>query len=305
MVDVKLQSVDFSASNLSEANLSNSNLFFAECYNSNFNKANLRNTNLWCSHLDWANFDDCDLREASFMEANLSGATFRRSNLEGASLVAARLVKTDFQDANMNNCFVHGVSVWNVNLKGCSQTNLTITRDDEPTITIDNLEISQFIYLLLHNEKIRGVIDTMGRKAVLILGRFKPDRKVILDAIKDELRNLNYVPILFDFDKPITLDLTETIVTLAHLSRFVIADLTEPSSIPHELMSFVRDLPSVPVQPIILRDQKPYAMLEHLHHYHWFLPTYEYESQQQLLSELRDRIILPAERKVNEIRPEL
>ena len=36
---------------------------------------------------------------------------------------------------------------------------LVITRWDEPTITVDNIEVAQFIYLMLHNQKIRDVID--------------------------------------------------------------------------------------------------------------------------------------------------
>ena len=42
----------------------------------------------------------------------------------------------------------------------------------EPKVTVDNIEVAQFIYLLLHNGKIRDVIDTVTSKAVLILGRF-------------------------------------------------------------------------------------------------------------------------------------
>ena len=34
-------------------------------------------------------------------------------------------------------------------------------------ITIDNLEVAQFVYLLLHNEKIREVIDTIGQECVV------------------------------------------------------------------------------------------------------------------------------------------
>ena len=52
--------------------------------------------------------------------------------------------------------------------------------------------MAQFIYLLLHNEKIREVIDTITSKAVLILGRRTPARKAVLDAIRDELRRRNY-----------------------------------------------------------------------------------------------------------------
>ena len=41
---------------------------------------------------------------------------------------------------------------------------------------------------MLHNQKIRDVIDTITSKAVLILGRFTPERKAVLDALREELR---------------------------------------------------------------------------------------------------------------------
>jgi hypothetical protein len=43
---------------------------------------------------------------------------------------------------------------------------LVITRFNEPEITVDNLEVAQFIYRLLHNEKIREVIDTITANGV-------------------------------------------------------------------------------------------------------------------------------------------
>ena len=49
---------------------------------------------------------------------------------------------------------------------------MTITTAREPEITVDNIEVAQFVYLLLHNQKIRDVIDTFCKKVVLILGRF-------------------------------------------------------------------------------------------------------------------------------------
>jgi hypothetical protein len=63
-------------------------------------------------------------------------------------------------------------------------------------------------------------------KVVLVLGRFTPDRKVVLDAIRDELRKRDYAPVLFDFEKPSSRDITETVRTLVHMARFVIADIT-------------------------------------------------------------------------------
>jgi hypothetical protein len=87
-------------------------------------------------------------------------------------------------------------------LEGTKQQNLIITRENEPAVTVDN--IAQFMYLLLHNEDVRDVIDTVNSKAVLILGRFTDERKTVLDALREELRKRNYLPILFDFDVPAT-----------------------------------------------------------------------------------------------------
>ena len=54
------------------------------------------------------------------------------------------------------------MSAWRLELEATKQENLVITRDDEPAITVDNIEVAQFIYLLLHNKKIRDVIETQG-----------------------------------------------------------------------------------------------------------------------------------------------
>jgi hypothetical protein len=35
-------------------------------------------------------------------------------------------------------------------------------------VTVDNIEVAQFVYLLLHNEKIRDVIDTVGRGSLVL-----------------------------------------------------------------------------------------------------------------------------------------
>lgn len=104
---------------------------------------------------------------------------------------------------------------------------MVITPEELPIVTVDDLEVAQFVFLLLSNAKLRNVIDTIGKKAVLILGRFTTERKATLDALREELRKRDFVPILFDFEKPDHRDLTETVSTLAHLARFVIADLTD------------------------------------------------------------------------------
>jgi hypothetical protein len=71
---------------------------------------------------------------------------------------------------------------------------------------------------MLNNQQIRKVIDTITSKAVLILGRFSKERKPVLDALREELRKHDYLPILFDFDVPETRDITETVSLLARMA---------------------------------------------------------------------------------------
>ena len=137
---------------------------------------------------------------------------------------------TDLTGADLTGCRIYGVSAWGLKLEGTKQQNLVITRADEPEITVDNIEVAQFIYLMLHNEKIRDVIDTITSKAVLILGRFTDERKAVLDALREELRKRNYLPILFDFDKPTSQTTDETITLLARMARFIIADISDAKS---------------------------------------------------------------------------
>jgi Pentapeptide repeats (8 copies) len=151
--------------------------------------------------LNGANLFEANLTGAILFEANLFRATLREANLTEASLTRAILVDTQLNGANLVDCNVYGISVWNVQLEGAIQSNLRITPSDKPVIQVDNLEVAQFLYLLLNNERIRHVIDTITSKVVLILGRFTPERKAILDALRDELRNHNYTPVLFDFEK--------------------------------------------------------------------------------------------------------
>jgi hypothetical protein len=55
---------------------------------------------------------------------------------------------------------------------------------------------------------------------VLLLGRFTEDRIKILERLRQKLRGLGFVPMVFDFDKPKIRDFTETVRLLANLSRF-------------------------------------------------------------------------------------
>ena len=302
---------DLQATNLIEANLRGANLQGAvlnraEIWQADLTKANLCEATLVRADLDGSKLIESDLRRADLIETNLRFANLSGANLEGADLSRANLVRTNLSKANLSNCRIYGISAWKTNLNGATQSNLIISDHKESIITVDNLELAQFIYLLIDNAELRNIIDSVGRKVVLILGRFTPKRKAVIEAIRTELRNWNYVPVVFDFEKPTNRDMTEVVRTLAHLSRFVIADLTDPSSVPHELMSFVPFLPSVAVQPIINKGKQPYTMFEdNLGRYPWVLPIHEYETEDQLIAEIHDKIIRPTEDKVKEIHPDV
>ena len=189
---------------------------------------------------------------------------------------------------------------WNVDLTQAKQQNLRITRTNEGTITVDDLKIAQFIHTILNNENVRNVIDTLTTKLVLILGRFTPERKVVLEEAKRWLHAHDYVAVIFDFDRPTSRDFTETVVTLAHMARFIIADLTEPASIPKELEAIVPRL-AVPVQPIVQKGAKVYSMFRDYWKYDWVLEVWRYDDLADLRAGLLAHVVRPAESKAREL----
>jgi uncharacterized protein YjbI with pentapeptide repeats len=297
LIEADLRRANLSRADLRGADLRGVNLFEADLVEANLIGADLRGADLRGADLHGADLRGVNLFEADLVEANLIGADLRGANLQGAAMVG-----TILSGADLTGCRIYGISAWNLKLEATKQQNLVITGDKEPTITVDNIEVAQFIYLLLRNDKIRQVIDTITSKIVLILGRFTPERKAVLDALRDELRRRDYLPILFDFDKPASRDITETISLLARMARFVLADITDARSIPQELNIIVPDLPSVPVQPLLLKESSEYGMFEHYTRYPWVLPIHLYETQDQLISELDEQVIEPAERKAAEVR---
>jgi len=278
----------------------------ASLFECNLSGVNLHGANLSDSWLSWSCLRKADLRNSNLRLAHfegtiLIGADLRNAILEGTDLTNANLVDANLSGANLLACRIAGASAWGINLQGAKQRNLIITPNTDPSITVDDLEAGQILYWFLNNAKLGRFIDTVARKVVLILGRFTPELKAVLDAIREELRKRDYLPVLYDFDKPATRDITETMRTLAHLSRFIIADISDPKSIPLELQAVVPDL-AVPVQPLLLSGQNEFSMFVDLRKkYHWVLATHQYTDIADLLASLGDKVIAPAEAKAKEL----
>ena len=308
LTKANLNRVDFIFANLSGANAHKADFHGAELLGANLVVANLSGAKLNGVGLELTDLRGADLRDADLRGADLHGADLRDADLSGVDLSGANLsegnmVRTNFNGANLTGCRIYGVSAWDLKLQTAIQKDLIITRFRDPDLTVDNLEVAQFVYLLINNEKIRDVIDTITSKVVLILGRFTTERKEILDALREELRKCHYSPVLFDLEKPSSRNLTETITLLARMSRFIIADLTDAKSIPQELYAIIPHLPSVPVKPLLISSQKEYGMFESFRCYPWVLETYYYDSIEEILASIKEKIINPAEEKARELSP--
>jgi hypothetical protein len=79
-------------------------------------------------------------------------------------------------------------------------------------------------------------------------------------------------------NKTTSRDLTETITTLAHVSRFIISDATKAKSGPQELTSF-----------------------EHFKRFPWIFPIYKYVDKARRIYSLKKYVIELAEIKAQEL----
>lgn len=262
------------------------------------------------AHLKGAHLDGCKLREANLSGADLEGASLVKAEMAGANLRAAKmqgadlteadlksaiLVSTDLSHAKLNGAQVYGIAAWEVTLEGTEQRDLLVTRPDQPRITTDDLEVAQFIYVLLNHQKLRDVFNTTTQRGVLILGRFGGGGLDVLQAVADCLRQHGLVPIIFDFERPRQRNYTETVITLAGLCSFIIVDLSGPS-VPQELQAIVAATLRMPLVPIVEEGRKPAAMLADFQELDYFLgPPIRFNGIPALVAQIPERAIAPAQ----------
>ena len=311
LIRASLKEADLTGADLTGANLSNAsiingclqeaNLSGADLINVNLHGANLCEANLSGANLKGANLVNADLRRANLRGANLSGA-----NLSGANLNEAFLIHTNLRNANLTACSVYGTYLQDSQLEGATQHNLIITPANVPTISVDTLPFAQFIALLLKHQGLCEIIDIIAKKAVLILGSFPSERQAVLDVLQETLREYSYVPVFFDLQESKRKDLLETMNTLAHLSSFIIADLSGLWSTLDELTAVV----PLSNSPLIVIFQTPHeqqngqirhtdTQSDNLSANTRVLDVHPYADHQALLAPLKSSIIHAAERKAN------
>ncbi len=229
-------------------------------------------------------FDGAHFEEGDFSRADFRGATFRNTRFnktiltnavfDGATFVncnlnRVNLVGASFRVREITETVVYGLSAWDLQTSEDSkQSKLVIektyglysdlVREGKVPMMVDDIELAQFVYYLSNHKKLRDTLQVLNQKGVLLLGRFGDGGLERLSAIRAWLQKQGYMAMVFDFQRPENLSLTETIVTMAGLAKFVVADLSGPS-VPAELASIL----SQSKKPVLAFGD-PYALFSDL-----------------------------------------
>jgi hypothetical protein len=122
----------------------------------------------------------------------------------------------------------------------------------------------------------------------------------VLDAARNKLRELGFVPTSFNFERATWKDFLETLKILAELNLFIIADITNPKSSPVEMQADIPDV-RIPFAPICDRNEEPLPMFRYyLNNSEWVLEVVKYDSSAGLAKVLEDAVVKPALEKDEE-----
>jgi uncharacterized protein YjbI with pentapeptide repeats len=302
--EASLEGADFSNASLEFASFDEGFANFAIFHGAALERAQFVQAELMCAdfqgaNLHRANLGSADAQDSFWMKAHLEGAQLdgtklERADLSEADLTYAMLIDTDLTGADLSGAHVYGASVWGVELDGARQQSLVVTHWNEPVVYVDDLEVAQFLYTMLNHAKLRKAIAAVSSRGVLLLGRFSDGGLDLLQSLADGLRERGYLPIIFDFDRLENQSLTETVMVLVGLSRFVVANLSGPS-VPQELYATVPHF-KIPFVPIVEADRKPHGMAPDLLEYPWVVnPVLRFQNAADLLERLDAEVIAPAE----------
>ena len=267
-----------------------------------------------------------DLHRANLADADLTGSDLQHANLNGANLAGAKFSRcriygistwgvvgeptaqeslfitpmSDYLQPDVGDSAPSVVSAdnyWDFKHWATGMTTEVekIRTEEADALAVDDLEVAYLVYLFLDRPNFRRFIDNVTSHTVLILGRFTEPRMQVLQSMREAFRKHGYVPIIFDFEKPTRRDLTETILLLAGLARFVVADITDAKSLPQELQAIVPNLPSVPIVPVLESGSKEYGMFEHFKRYPWVLQVHSYEAGGTFADAMAEQVIKRAE----------
>jgi Pentapeptide repeats (8 copies) len=217
-----------------------------------------------------ANLNDADLRGLHLGRANLHKAKLRRAKLSGAVLAEADLREADLEGAEMIQTVLQQADLRKANLTGVWMIE-------------GNLVQTNLIGANLYGAKLQScdLFQAQLDEADLREANLQESRLISASLRKANLTGASVFGIAawnLDLEGAIQKDLV----------------------IPQELSTVVAQLPSVPVQPIILSTEQEWGMFEHFTRYQWVLPIVKYEDVEGIISNLTEQVIEPAEKRARE-----
>jgi len=296
---------NLSGASLAGACLKGANLGQASLFRAKLIRAVLRQASFFKSDLSEADLGEADIQGANLQEAVLERTSLRGANLANSNLTFATLLRTNLEGAVLDNCAVYGTSLWDVNTADARQHDLDIMPAQQPVLSVDSLQTAQLVGMLLHHEHARYEVFSITLNTVLVIGRFPPERRAVLTAVKEALRAGGFSPLVLDFHLPGSGDKNELVKTLGRMSRFVIADLTDDRRIADTLDAVVHFLPSIPIQPIGEEGSAPAFADSHYHRYRWVMPFWPFRDPGDLTARFGREVVAPAEQKAAELRQKM
>lgn len=256
--------VDFSGRNLSGLMILNA---FAEGLQAR--DATIENTIFEEGDFSRADFSGTTFRDTRFNKTILTGASFQQATFINCNLNRVNLVEADFRVREITETVVYGISAWDLQTSDeMRQSKLVIEKTYEfysdlidngvVPMMVDDIELAQFVYYLSNHKKMRDTLNVLNEKGVLLLGSFRGGGLERLYGLREWFHARGYMAMIFDFARPDNLSLTETVVTMAGLSKFIVVDLTGPS-VPAELQAILTQIK----KPIVAYGD-PYALFPDL-----------------------------------------
>ena len=205
-----------------------------------------------------ANFSNCHFINTRFNKTIFTDASFEQATFENCNLNRVNLVNANFCVKAIEETVVYGISAWDLHTCNSSkQSKLVIEKtysfysdiiaEGRIPLMVDDIELAQFIYYLTNHKRLRETINVMNSRSVLLLGRFNNGGLERLYKLREWLLKQNYLPMIFDFERPDSMDLVEVIVTMGGLCKFIIADLSGPF-----VNTELTEISSLYFKPIIL-----------------------------------------------------
>jgi uncharacterized protein YjbI with pentapeptide repeats len=242
-ISADLREADFKGASLARVDLS-----WTDLRKVDFANATLVQADLSQADLRGANLANADMSSAKLSRADLSNADLSGANFNETILVKALLDEATITGARFTSCLVHGITTSGAQGKPIEQANLVVYKKYEDSdlkgayteqdyvdaadsfgtpqlIAVDHLKTAQLIDLLI-GWQFEELANIRISNAVPIIGHFTETRLPLLNETKKQLRRHRYIPILFDFDGPITKDIAENLSKLARLCSFTVVDIT-------------------------------------------------------------------------------